>query len=331
MAAMSMGGSVEAQLATGGERAAATLPGIVGNAKTSAVTAQQMAQAMAKNPNFWLAFSQVAGRNYQDAKADGASDWEANAFAMANGLVNAAVEVSGGIQKLPGELQVSESALKSWIKSAAEEGQEEVVQGVLERALQNLIYNKGNKVFSTKDEDAVLNPVTGAKEFGLGMTVGGILGGGQTIVGKAAGLARGAAGNVQTDVRELQKAQTVEENTQEANNPAKAAQVTEVRELTSGADKRGDADSRITKCADFAAECANSASSFTKSGENCEMNRLQARQTRRKTQFCRCAGAAVCRDADEESARTAAEGYAREHGLLTGENTSGSAVKKTRA
>lgn len=231
MAMMTMGGSAEAQLATGGAGAAATLPGIVGNAKTSAVTAQQMARAMAKDPNFWLTFSQVAGQNYQNAKADGASDWEANAFAMANGLVNAAVEVAGGIQKLPGELQVSESALKSWIKSAAEEGQEEVVQGVLERALQNLTYNKGNKVFSTKDEDAVLNPVTGAKEFGLGMTVGGILGGGQTIVGKAAGIARGAAGNVQADVRELPKAQTVEENTQEANNPAKAAQVTEVREL----------------------------------------------------------------------------------------------------
>ena len=234
MAMMTMGGSAEAQLATGGARAAATLPGIVGNAKTSAVTAQQMAQAMAKDPNFWLAFSQVAGQNYQDAKADGASDWEANAFAMANGLVNAAAEVAGGIQKLPGELQVSESALKSWIKSAAEEGQEEVVQGVLERALQNLTYNKGNKVFSTKDEDAVLNPVTGAKEFGLGMTVGGILGGGQTIVGKTAGLARGAAGNVQADVRELPKAQTVEENTQEANNSATAAQVTEVRELPMG-------------------------------------------------------------------------------------------------
>lgn len=207
MAAMSMGGSAGAQLATGGARAAATLPGIVGNAKTSAVTAQQMARAMAKDPNFWLTFSQVAGQNYQNAKADGASDWEANAFAMANGLVNAATEVSGGIQTLPGELRGGENALKSWIKSAAEEGQEEVVQGVLERALQNLTYNKGNKVFSTKDEDAVLNPVTGAKEFGLGAAVGGILGGGQTIVGKAAGLARGAAGNVQTDVRELQKAQ----------------------------------------------------------------------------------------------------------------------------
>lgn len=229
MAMMTMGGSAEAQLATGGAGAAATLPGIVGNAKTSAVTAQQMARAMAKDPNFWLAFSQVAGQNYQNAKADGASDWEANAFAMANGLVNAAVEVGGGIQKLPGELQVSESALKSWIKSATEEGQEEVVQGVLERALQNLTYNKGNKVFSTKDEDAVLNPVTGAKEFGLGMTVGGILGGGQTIVGKAAGLARGAA-------------QTVEENTQESDNfadvrglPSADTQVKSKNERTSKA------------------------------------------------------------------------------------------------
>lgn len=255
MAAMSMGGSVEAQLATGGAKAAATLPGIVGNAKTSAVTAQQMAQAMAKDPNFWLAFSQVAGRNYQDAKADGASDWEANAFAMANGLVNAAVEVSGGIQKLPGELQVSESALKSWIKSAAEEGQEEVVQGVLERALQNLTYNKGNKVFSTKDEDAVLNPVTGAKEFGLGMTVGGILGGGQTIVGKAAGLARGAAGNVQADVRELPRAQNVEENanlraeenTQGDDDPADVRQLPEVETQIQGAAKDANAESRTAQ------------------------------------------------------------------------------------
>ena len=393
MAAMSMGGSVEAQLATGGARAAATLPGIVGNAKTSAVTAQQMAQAMAKDPNFWLAFSQVAGRNYQDAKADGASDWEANAFAMANGLVNAAVEVSGGIQKLPSELQVSESALKSWIKSAAEEGQEEVVQGVLERALQNLTYNKGNKVFSTKDEDAVLNPVTGAKEFGLGMTVGGILGGGQTIVGKAAGLARGAAGNVQADVRELPKAKTVEENTQEADNPAKAAQVTEVRELpaeqtsveTQTAEAREmpmgqvSAESQVREL--LGGEVTNSKAERilanaelrtafeTVTGETLAGTKAQQRETikraaesqntkilqlsQQNTQvhsqnqakivnepvastanaqesgnFADVRGLPTAETQAKESARTAAEGYAREHGLLTGENTSGSAVEE---
>lgn len=393
MAMMTMGGSAEAQLATGGAGAAATLPGIVGNAKTSAVTAQQMARAMAKDPNFWLAFSQVAGQNYQNAKADGASDWEANAFAMANGLVNAAVEVGGGIQKLPGELQVSESALKSWIKSAAEEGQEEVVQGVLERALQNLTYNKGNKVFSTKDEDAVLNPVTGAKEFGLGMTVGGILGGGQTIVGKAVGLARGAAGNVQTDVRELPKAQTVEENTQEAKNPAKAAQVTEVRELpaeqtsveTRTAEARElpmgqvNAESQVREL--LGGEVTNSKAERilanaelrtafeTETGETLTGTKAQQRETIKRAAESQnaqilqqdaqiqqaqsqnqaeivnepVASTANAQESDnfadvwgmpsadtqaKESARTAAEGYAREHGLLTGENTSGSAVEE---
>lgn len=393
LAVMSMGGSAEAQLAAGGARTAATLPGIVGNAKTSAVTAQQMAQAMARDPNFWLAFSQVAGQNYQDAKADGASDWEANAFAMANGLVNAAIEVGGGIQKLPGELQVSENALKSWIKSAAEEGQEEVVQGVLERALQNLTYNKGNKVFSTKDEDAVINPVTGAKEFGLGMTVGGILGGGQTIVGKAAGLARGAAGNVQTDVRELPKAQTVEENTQEANNSAKAAQVTEVRELPA---EQTSVESRTAEARELpmgqvsaetqvrellGGEVTNSKAERilanaelrtafeTVTGETLTGTKAQQRETIKRAAESQnaqilqqnaqiqqvqaqnqaeivnepVAGTANAQESGnfadvrglpsvdtkaKESARTAAEGYAREHGMLTGENTSGSAVEE---
>lgn len=276
MAAMSMGGSAGAQLATGGARGAAALPGIVGNAKTSAVTAQQMARATAKDPNFWLTFSQVAGQNYQDAKADGASDWEANAFAMANGLVNAATEVSGGIQTLPGELRGGENALKSWIKSAAEEGQEEVVQGVLERALQNLTYNKGNKVFSTKDEDAVLNPVTGAKEFGLGAAVGGILGGGQTIVGKAAGLARGAAGNVQTDTREPQAAETQAQNV--GKNAIKAEQT--------------------------------------------------AANTPEANNFANMRGLPTVETQAREGAQNAAESYARAHGLLTGENTSSSAVEE---
>ena len=301
MAAMSMGGSAGAQLATGGARAAATLPGIVGNAKTSAVTAQQMARAMAKDPNFWLTFSQVAGQNYQDAKADGASDWEANAFAMANGLVNAATEVSGGIQTLPGELRGGENALKSWIKSAAEEGQEEVVQGVLERALQNLTYNKGNKLFSTKDEDAVLNPVTGAKEFGLGAAVGGILGGGQTIVGKAAGLARGAAGNVQTDVRELQKAQQREtiKRAAESQNAQILQQNAQIQQVHS------------QNQAKIVNEPVASTANAQESGNFANMRGLPTVETQAR-----------------EGAQNAAESYAREHGLLTGENTSGSAVEE---
>lgn len=401
LAVMSMGGSAEAQLAAGGARTAATLPGIVGNAKTSAVTAQQMAQAMARDPNFWLAFSQVAGQNYQDAKADGASDWEANAFAMANGLVNAAIEVGGGIQKLPGELQVSENALKSWIKSAAEEGQEEVVQGVLERALQNLTYNKGNKVFSTKDEDAVINPVTGAKEFGLGMTVGGILGGGQTIAGKAAGLARGAAGNVQADVRELPKAQAVQENenlrteksTQEPDNPVQEAQLMEARELpaeqksaeTQTAEARElpmgqvSAETQVrellggevtnSKAERILANAELKTAFETVTGETLTGTKAQQRETIKRAaesqntqilqqnaqiqqvpsqnqeeivnepaenaanaqennNFANARELPTVETRAREGAQNAAEGYAREHGLLTGENTSGSAVEE---
>lgn len=295
LAMMTMGGSTGTQLAADGAKTAAALPGVVGNAKTSAVTAQQMARAMAKDPNFWLAFSQVAGQNYQDAKADGASDWEANAFAMANGLVNAAVEVSGGIQKLPGELQVSESALKSWIKSAAEEGQEEVVQGVLERALQNLTYSKGNKVFSTKDEDAVLNPVTGAKEFGLGMTVGGILGGGQTIVGKSAGLARGAAGNVRADTRAPQAAETQAQNVGE--NAIKAEQT---------------------------------AANTPEAGNFADVRGLPTVETQGEGKNADSSGAVplLAESSGIAGARSAAEGYAREHGLLTGEDTIFSAAQE---
>lgn len=386
MAMMTMGGSAEAQLATGGAGAAATLPGIVGNAKTSAVTAQQMAQQMVKDPNFWLAFANVAGPSYQAAKEDGASDWEANTYAMANAITNAMIEVAGGVQTLPNELRGGGSAVKAWAKAAMEEGAEEVKQGITERGLQNAIYGKGNKIFSFTDEDAVFNPVTAAKEFGLGTAVGGVLGGGQTIVGKAAGLARGAAGNVQADVRELPKAQTVEENTLEADNPEKAAQVTEVRELpaeqtsveTQTAEARElpmgqvSAESQVREL--LGGEVTNSKAERilanaelrmafeTVTGETLAGTKAQQRETIKRAaesqnaqiqqvqsqnqaeivnepvastanaqesgNFADVRGLPSADTQAKESARTAAEGYAQEHGLLTGENTGSSAVEE---
>lgn len=150
-----------------------------------AQTVQQIAGAMAKDKNYWTAFASVAGDSYQEAREDGASEWQANMFALANGLLNAAVEVGGGIQTLPVELQKSKGAIRAWISSAADEGKEEVVQGVIERAMQNLTYGKGNRLLSTKDENAVLNPVTAAKEFAGGAVVGGVLGGGQMLADAA--------------------------------------------------------------------------------------------------------------------------------------------------
>lgn len=170
-----------------GTEAAAAASAAMNSSKVAgaAKTVRDITTAMAKDKNYWASFAQVAGQGYQDAKADGASEWEANMFALANGIGNAAIEVGGGIQTLPVELRAGKKGLRAWITSAAEEGQEEVVQGVLERALQNLVYDRGNPIASVSDENAVLNPVTSAKEFAGGFVVGGVLGGGQTLASKA--------------------------------------------------------------------------------------------------------------------------------------------------
>lgn len=187
IAMMSAGASAGAQgagiLAKGGTQ----LAGAEAAASTAAAgqTVKNVATAMAKDPNYWTAFAAVAGDSYQKAKKDGASDWEANMYALANGLGNAAIEVGGGIQTLPVELQAGKRGVRAWISSMADEGKEEAVQGVIERALQNLTYGKGNSLLSTKDENAVLNPVTAAKEFIGGTVVGGVLGGGQMLADAA--------------------------------------------------------------------------------------------------------------------------------------------------
>lgn len=187
IAMMSAGASAGAQgagiLAKGGTQ----LAGAEAAASTAAAgqTVKNVATAMAKDPNYWTAFAAVAGDSYQEAKKNGASDWEANMYALANGLGNAAIEVGGGIQTLPVELQAGKRGVRAWISSMAHEGKEEVVQGVIERALQNLTYGKGNSLLSTMDENAVLNPVTAAKEFIGGAVVGGVLGGGQMLADAA--------------------------------------------------------------------------------------------------------------------------------------------------
>lgn len=181
MAVMSGGTSAAAQGTTKALQAASALEQGGG----IAATVQRAVSSMAKDPQYWSSFAQVAGDGYEQAKADGASETEANLYGVANGLLNAAVEVGGGIQTLPSELQKGGSALRSWIKSMVDEGREEVVQGAIERGLQNLTYQKGNPLVSVTDQNAVLNPRTALEEFKGGAIVGGILGGGQVLAGKA--------------------------------------------------------------------------------------------------------------------------------------------------
>lgn len=150
---------------------AAASPGIVNTISTGLRT-------MAKDPNFKLAFIQAEGSGYMQAKADGADDLRATVYAVGNGLMNAAVEVGGGIQTLPKEMQGGTSAWKAWVDSMLEEGKEEVVQGVIERSMQNAVYDKGNPLVGIGN-DAIFDPAAAAEEFAGGAVVGGILSGGQ--------------------------------------------------------------------------------------------------------------------------------------------------------
>ena len=164
------GASAAAQAGALAERAAAT-PGLVG-------TISRSLRAMANDPNFKLAFLQAEGLGYAQAKEDGVDVLRATLSGVGHGLMNAAVEVGGGIQTLPKELQAGGNAWKTWVDSMLEEGKEEVVQGVIERAMQNAMYNKGNP-FAGVGNDAIFDPSAAAEEFAGGAVVGGILGGGQ--------------------------------------------------------------------------------------------------------------------------------------------------------
>ena len=182
LAMLTSGGSMAASTAGLSSTAASELaPGV-------ANTIRRSIAAAAKDPQYWLSFGQVVGDGYesalQDMQASGKYDnntarTKAALYAIGNGILNAEVEVGGGIQKLPDELKHGAAAWKAWVDSMVDEGKEEVVQGVIERAMQNSVYDKGNPLTSLSDPNAILNPRTAAEEFAGGAIVGGVLGAGQ--------------------------------------------------------------------------------------------------------------------------------------------------------
>lgn len=222
--ALMTSGASEAGTAAGlASTAAKELSPSVLNTVRSAVT------EAAKDPQYWLSFGQVVGDGYeqalQDMQVSGRYDnntarTKAALYAIGNGILNAEVEVGGGIQKLPEELKHGAAAWKAWVDSMVDEGKEEVVQGVIERAMQNSVYHKGNPLASLSDENAILNPRTAAQEFAGGAVVGGILGGGQTFINSAIN-----ARNTPTATQEAPGAQAdVRKDTTYTPTPANVAE-----------------------------------------------------------------------------------------------------------
>jgi len=134
---------------------------------------------MLKNPLAKMSFVRNFGSGFEEAKANGASDAEALTAAGLSGLMNSMVEVSGGIEALPGRAKTG--GFRAWAESALQEGLEEPVQGVVSNAVSKGIYDPARPFASLTDENAVLNPYRAGQEFSMGTAVGGILGGGEML------------------------------------------------------------------------------------------------------------------------------------------------------
>lgn len=139
-------------------------------------TLGQAARDMLTSRDYWMSFASEVGMDYYDALDSGATEDEALRYALSSAGLNSVIEIGGGIQKIP-----EKPTFRTWLKSAHEEGMEEIQQGIVSRLLENVVYNKGNPIASVTDENAVLNPVTALGEYAGGAAVGGILSGGQQL------------------------------------------------------------------------------------------------------------------------------------------------------
>lgn len=133
-------------------------------------------QNMARNPSFWLSYGRTYSGDYEQAKSMGASDTTAALCATITSLINSGIEVgfsgTSGIQGLPEELMGDSNKLLAWLLSAAEEGGEEVLQGFVNNLVAKVAYAPDTQLANLKEM---------AEEFGMGFSVGLLLGGGESV------------------------------------------------------------------------------------------------------------------------------------------------------
>ena len=160
-----------------GASGASTLAGASSAASTGiGVTLSQMGQQALRNPQTYMTLLQTLGPEYEKAKASGASEGEAIAYAFTSAGLGSLIETSGGVQTLPGKLEKGEGVWKAFVKSGFEEGAEEIHQGLVSGSAEKVIYNPDKEMFSTTNEDAIINPGAMTKEYAMGAGVGWILG-----------------------------------------------------------------------------------------------------------------------------------------------------------
>ena len=195
MAIMTGGAAAAGGLATA-QRAAIASMNQVGTGAAMRVT-----QGMLGDAQYWTSFMRELGSACDEAEQNGASPLAATLYSTVTALINAGIEVGGGIEKIGQEsdptligraLKAATGrdfkALEAILDSAGDEGTEEIKQYIVGALARKAIYDHGLPYYSN-DEDAVINPSQMGENAMLGALTGGLLAGGNAAVDALGGAA----------------------------------------------------------------------------------------------------------------------------------------------
>lgn len=173
--------NVIASAATGGTKLAADLGSQAAGGFGAAVL--ERAKAMLSSPAFATSYAQMYGQRFEDAQADGANAYASTLAATISTLMNAAVEIGGGIEGLP----FTENDVVDWVVSALDEGKEEMIQQVIDQLGQKAFINKNVPWYSEENEQAVINPKTLLENLTVGTLAGATLGAPAAVLNRLTG------------------------------------------------------------------------------------------------------------------------------------------------
>ena len=182
-------------------------------AQAVSTIASQSLRSLASNPTAQYSFLSTFGSSYEEALQDGATEAEATIYALLNGGFGTIVEMGGGLEALPAEVQSAiargnKGLVLDYAKSIAQEIGEEELQGILERGLKSGYQNTA--LYSESDPNAVFNPgvmLETAKDTAIDTA---IMGGGQ-IAGQQALSRFGQSAARTQDGTPQNRAQTMDE------------------------------------------------------------------------------------------------------------------------
>lgn len=163
--------------------------------------AMRVAQGMLGDAQYWTSFMRELGSACDEAEQNGASPLAATLYSTVTALINAGIEVGGGIEKIGQEsdptligraLKAATGrdfkALEAILDSAGDEGTEEIKQYIVGALARKAIYDHGLPYYSN-EEDAVINPTQMGENAMLGALTGGLLAGGNAAVDALGGAA----------------------------------------------------------------------------------------------------------------------------------------------